>query len=128
MILSWKTKTICRQDGQSVWALWATVVIFEHNKQGRINRFAAARVDRYANHCTASPCLDDVRDDNLSGAMFTKDILFGMNLLTPVGLLMTGFGLTLHRAARAELPYCVGFMGVGTVLVLVGLYASGWPR
>ncbi len=60
--------------------------------------------------------------------MLTKDILFGMNLLTLVGLLMTGFGLTLRRAARAGLPLSVGFMGVGTVLVLVGLYASGWPH
>ena len=69
-----------------------------------------------------------VRDDSLGGAMLTKDILFGMNLLTLAGLLMTGFGLTLRRSARAGLPFCVGFMGVGTVLVLVGLYASGWPR
>ena len=93
-----------------------------------ISRLAAARVDRYADHCTGSPCLDDVRDDSLGGAMLTKDILFGMNLLTLVGLLMTGFGLTLRRSARAGLPFCVGLMGVGTVLVLVGLYASGWPH
>ena len=71
---------------------------------------------------------DDVRDDILGDAMLTKDILFGMNLLTLAGLLMTGFGLTLRRSARAGLPFCVGFMGAGTVLVLVGLYASGWPR
>jgi hypothetical protein len=64
----------------------------------------------------------------LGGAMLTKDILFGMNILTLVGLIMTGFGLTLRRMARAGLPLCVGFMGVGTALVLVGLYASGWPR
>jgi hypothetical protein len=69
-----------------------------------------------------------VRDDSLGSVMLTRDILFGMNLLTLVGLLMTGFGLTLRRAARAGLPFCVGFMGVGTVLVLVGLYASGWSR
>jgi hypothetical protein len=35
--------------------------------------------------------------------MLTKDILFGMNILTLVGLLMTGFGLTLRRTARAGL-------------------------
>jgi hypothetical protein len=57
--------------------------------------------------------------------MFTKDILFGMNILTLAGLVMTGFGLNLRRTARAGLPFCVGLMGVGTALVLFGLYASG---
>jgi hypothetical protein len=60
--------------------------------------------------------------------MLTKDILFGMNILTLVGLLMTGFGLTLRRTARAGLPLCLSVMGVGTALVLAGLYASGWPH
>jgi hypothetical protein len=41
---------------------------------------------------------------------------------------MTGFGLTLHRMARAGLPLCIGVMGAGTALVLAGLYASGWPH
>ena len=61
-------------------------------------------------------------------AMLTKDILFGMNTLTLVGLIMTGFGLTLRRTARAGLPLCIGFMGVGTALVLFGLYVSGRPH
>ena len=60
--------------------------------------------------------------------MLTRDILLGMNVLTLIGLIMTGFGLTLRRTARAGLPLCLGFMGVGTVLVLVGLYASGWQH
>jgi hypothetical protein len=59
--------------------------------------------------------------------MLTKDILLGMNFLTLVGLLMTGFGLTLRRTARAGLPLCLSVMGVGTALVLAGLYANGWP-
>ncbi len=58
--------------------------------------------------------------------MLTKDILFGMNILTLAGLLLTGFGLTLRRMGRAGLPLCIGVMSVGTVLVLAGLYASGW--
>jgi hypothetical protein len=58
--------------------------------------------------------------------MLTKDILFGMNILSLVGLLMTGFGLTLRRMSGAGLPLCIGVMSVGTVLVLAGLYASGW--
>jgi hypothetical protein len=60
--------------------------------------------------------------------MLTKAILFGMNVLTLAGLLMTGFGLTLRRTARAGLPLAVGVMGVGTALVLAGLYASSWPH
>jgi hypothetical protein len=57
--------------------------------------------------------------------MLTKDILFGMNILTLVGLFVTGFGLSLRRMAHAGLPLCIGLMGAGTALVLVGLYASG---
>lgn len=60
--------------------------------------------------------------------MLTKDILFGMNILTLVGLIITGFGLTLRRMGRAGLTICLGVMGVGTALVLVGLYAGGWPH
>lgn len=61
-------------------------------------------------------------------AMLTRDILFRMNVPTLVGLVLTGFGLTLHRSANAGLPLCFGVMGVGTVLVLVGLYVSGSPN
>jgi hypothetical protein len=43
-----------------------------------------------------------------------------MNILTLVGLIMTGFGLTLRRTARAGLPLCLSVMGV-TALVLAGL-------
>ena len=52
----------------------------------------------------------------------------GMNVLTLVGLIMTGFGLTLRRSANAGIPLCIGVMGVGTALVLAGLYVSGWAR
>ena len=60
--------------------------------------------------------------------MLTTNIAFGMNALTLAGLLITGFGLTLHRMARVGLPLCIGVMGAGTALVLAGLYAGGWPR
>lgn len=60
--------------------------------------------------------------------MLTRDIAFGMNALTLAGLLITGFGLTLHRMARASLPLCISVMGAGTALVLAGLYASGGHR
>jgi hypothetical protein len=57
--------------------------------------------------------------------MLTKDILFGMNVLNLVGLIVTGFSLTLRRTARAGLPFSVGLMCAGTALVLVRLYVSG---
>jgi hypothetical protein len=60
--------------------------------------------------------------------MLTKSILYGMNALTLVGLLLTAFGLTLRRMGRAGLPLSISVMGVGTVLVLAGLYVSGWSR
>ena len=60
--------------------------------------------------------------------MLTRDIAFGMNALTLAGLLVTGFGLTLYRMARAGLPLCIAVMGVGTALVMAGLYLSGLPK
>jgi hypothetical protein len=53
--------------------------------------------------------------------MLTQDTLFGINILTLVGLILTGFGLTLRRMANAGLPLCFGVMGVGSALVLAGL-------
>jgi hypothetical protein len=60
--------------------------------------------------------------------MLTNDILFGMNILTLAGLMLTAFGLPLRRMGRAGLPLCIGAMSVGTALVLVGLYAGGGTR
>ena len=52
--------------------------------------------------------------------MLTRDILFGMNILTLGGLLKTGFGLTLRRMGHAGVPLCLSVICVGTVLVLAG--------
>ena len=57
--------------------------------------------------------------------MLTKDILFGMNILTLAGFLVMGLSLTLHRTGRAGAPLSIGLMSVGTALVLFGLYAAG---
>jgi hypothetical protein len=56
--------------------------------------------------------------------MFTKDILFGMNILSLVGFLVMGLSLTLRRMGNAGAPLCIGLMCVGTALVFLGLYAS----
>ncbi len=56
--------------------------------------------------------------------MFTKDILYGMNLLTLAGFALMGLSITLRRMAKAGAPLSFGLMGTGTALVLVGLYAD----
>ena len=64
----------------------------------------------------------------LGNVMFTKDLLFGMNILTLAGFVIMGLGLTLRRMAKAGLPLCFGLMAAGTVLVFAGLYVSGSPN
>jgi hypothetical protein len=51
--------------------------------------------------------------------MLTKDILFGMNVLTLVGLILTGFGLTLRRSIRPGSAVARDFVlrGVGDDVV-----------
>jgi hypothetical protein len=61
----------------------------------------------------------------LDSIMFTRNLLFGMNILTLVGFIMMGVGLTMRQMANAGLPLCFGLMGAGTVLVLISLYVSG---
>jgi len=39
-------------------------------------------------------------DTTKAGAMFTKDILFGMNILTLAGFVVMGLTLTLNRMGR----------------------------
>ncbi|HWW98598.1 MAG TPA: hypothetical protein VNY74_12915 [Edaphobacter sp.] len=40
--------------------------------------------------------------------MLTKDILFGINLLTLLGFVAMGLGLTMRRMANAGLLVCSG--------------------
>jgi hypothetical protein len=58
--------------------------------------------------------------------MLTKDILFGMNILTLAGFVVMGITLTLNRTGRAGKALSIGFMAAGTALVFLGLYAGGW--
>lgn len=58
--------------------------------------------------------------------MLTKDILFGMNILTLAGFAVMGLSLTLQRMAAAGRPLSIGLMCAGTALVFFGLYASNW--
>jgi hypothetical protein len=58
--------------------------------------------------------------------VLTKDILFGMNILTLAGFLVMGLTLTLYRMGQAGKGLSLGLMAAGTVLVFLGLYAGGW--
>jgi hypothetical protein len=62
------------------------------------------------------------------GAMLTKDILFGMNILTLAGFAVMGLTLTLNRMGQAGKLLSIGLMGAGTALVFFGLYEGGWSR
>jgi hypothetical protein len=57
--------------------------------------------------------------------MFTRNFLFGMNIITLLGFAVMGISLTLRRMASAGVPLCLGLMSLGTVLVFIGLYAGG---
>ncbi len=58
--------------------------------------------------------------------MLTKDILFGMNLVTMAGFVVMGLTLTLNRMGQAGKALSIGLMAAGTALVFLGLYAGGW--
>ena len=60
--------------------------------------------------------------------MLTKDVLFGMNILSLVGFAAMGMSLTLRRMANLGAGFCIGLMGLGTALVFAGLYAGGNPQ
>jgi hypothetical protein len=59
--------------------------------------------------------------------VLTRDILFGMNILTLAGFVVMGLTLPLNRMGQARKPLSVGLMVAGTALVFFGLYAGGWP-
>jgi hypothetical protein len=57
--------------------------------------------------------------------VLTKDIFFGMNVLTLVGFLVMGISLTLRRTGNAGIPLSIGLMCAGTALVFFGLFSAG---
>jgi hypothetical protein len=57
-------------------------------------------------------------------AVLTRDLLFGMNLITLAGFLAMAVGLNQGRQGRARAPLAFALMGIGTALVFAGLYAS----
>jgi CHASE2 domain-containing sensor protein len=69
--------------------------------------------------------MPDLMSAKLEGAVLTKDILFGMNVLTLAGFLVMGLSLTLHRTGNAGIPLSIGLMCAGTALVFYGLFSAG---
>jgi hypothetical protein len=55
-------------------------------------------------------------------AMLTKDVLFGLNILTVAGFVAMAIGLNQSRQGRARAPIAIALMGAGTALVFAGLY------
>ena len=56
--------------------------------------------------------------------MFTKEILYGMNILSLAGFVLMGIGLTLNRQQKVRAPIAFTLMGAGTALVFLGLYVA----
>jgi hypothetical protein len=56
--------------------------------------------------------------------MLTKEIFFGLNILSLAGFLVMGLSLSLNRMGQIGAPLSFGLMGFGTALVLFGLYAE----
>ena len=56
--------------------------------------------------------------------MLTREILYGLNILTLAGFVLMGAGLTLNRQQKVRVPVAFALMGAGTVLVFLGLYAA----
>ena len=60
--------------------------------------------------------------------MLTRDVLFGMNILTLAGFVVMGLTLTLNRMGQAGKGLGIGPMAAGTALVFLGLYAGDGTR
>jgi hypothetical protein len=56
--------------------------------------------------------------------MFTREVLFGMNIVTLAGFVVMGIGLALNRQGRIAAPVAFALMGAGTGVMLLGLYIA----
>jgi membrane-bound ClpP family serine protease len=52
----------------------------------------------------------------------TREVFRGLNLLTLIGFVAMGIGLSQSRQGKARAPVAIALMGIGTVLVFAGLY------
>jgi hypothetical protein len=56
--------------------------------------------------------------------MFTREVLFGMNLISLGGFLVMTVAYYLTRSKQARAPIAFALMGIGTALVFAGLYLA----
>jgi hypothetical protein len=56
--------------------------------------------------------------------MLTREIFYGMNILTLAGFAAMGIGLALNRQGQLGAPGAYALMGAGTALVFVGIYVA----
>jgi hypothetical protein len=54
--------------------------------------------------------------------MLTREVLFGLNILTVAGFVAMGVGLNQSRRGKARVPVAFALMTIGTILVFVGVY------
>lgn len=57
-------------------------------------------------------------------AIFTREILFGLNLVSLGGFVVMTFAYYLTRSKQARAPVAFALMGVGTALVFAGLWLA----
>jgi hypothetical protein len=60
--------------------------------------------------------------DALLNALLAQNILHGLNLLTIIGFVLMGVGLNQSRQGRSRAPIAFALMGLGTGLVILGMY------
>jgi hypothetical protein len=72
--------------------------------------------------------MQDPHSAGPGGTMLTKNILFGMNIMTLAGFALMGLSLSLNRTGQIGAPLSIGLMCAGTALVFFGLYAGSEPR
>ena len=57
----------------------------------------------------------------------SKDILFGMNIITLGGFAVMAIAINLSRSRTVRVPFGVAMMAAGTALVFLGLYMRSTP-
>jgi hypothetical protein len=60
--------------------------------------------------------------DALLNTLLAQNILHGLNLLTIFGFVAMGVGLNQSRQGRSRAPVAFALMGLGTGLVILGMY------
>ncbi|HUI34359.1 MAG TPA: hypothetical protein VLX67_02395 [Stellaceae bacterium] len=60
--------------------------------------------------------------DKLLDALLAQNILRGLNLLTIIGFVLMGIGLSQSRRGRTRVPAAFTLMTVGTICVIAGMY------